>query len=54
MVAIKARSEDVASHPSAVYKASEKRLTERGFEILDRRDLDPYENDHRMIAFRRV
>jgi len=51
MVAIKARSEDVASVPSAVYKASEKRLKERGFEILDSVDLEPYENDHRMIVF---
>jgi fibrillarin-like pre-rRNA processing protein len=53
MVAIKARSEDVASNPSDIYRASEKRLKERGFEILDSRDLGPYENDHRMIVFRR-
>jgi len=53
IVAIKARSEDVASEPSAVYKASEKRLKERGFEILDSIELEPYENAHKMIVFMR-
>lgn len=53
MVAIKARSEDVTSQPSDIYKASEKRLKERGFKILDSKDLEPYENAHRMIVFRR-
>ena len=53
MVAIKARSEDVTSQPSEIYKASEKRLGERGFDILDSRDLEPYENSHRMIVFKR-
>ncbi|MDR1954771.1 MAG: fibrillarin-like rRNA/tRNA 2'-O-methyltransferase [Candidatus Methanoplasma sp.] len=54
MVAIKARSEDVASQPSDIYRMSEKRLKERGFMILDSRDLEPYENAHRMIVFGRV
>ncbi|MDR1404430.1 MAG: fibrillarin-like rRNA/tRNA 2'-O-methyltransferase [Candidatus Methanoplasma sp.] len=53
MVSIKARSEDVASRPSEIYKASEKCLRDRGFEILDSRDLEPYENAHRLIVFRR-
>jgi len=53
LVAIKAMSEDVTSRPSEIYKASEKRLKERGFEILDSRDLEPYENAHRMIIFKR-
>jgi len=53
MVAIKARSEDAASHPSSIYKASEKRLRERGFKILDSKDLEPYENAHQMIVFGR-
>ena len=53
MVAIKARSEDVVSPPPEVYKASERRLKERGFRILDSRDLEPYENAHRMIVFER-
>ena len=53
MVSIKARSEDVASHPSGVFKASENRLKERGFAILDSRNLEPYENAHQMIVFMR-
>ncbi|MCL2032375.1 MAG: fibrillarin-like rRNA/tRNA 2'-O-methyltransferase [Methanomassiliicoccaceae archaeon] len=53
MVAIKARSEDVASEPSEVYKASENKLRERGFEILDSRDLEPYENAHSMMVIKR-
>ena len=53
MVAIKARSEDVTSEPASIYKASEKRLRERGFEILDSKGLEPYENAHQMIVFKR-
>ncbi|MCL1978640.1 MAG: fibrillarin-like rRNA/tRNA 2'-O-methyltransferase [Methanomassiliicoccaceae archaeon] len=53
MVVIKARSENVASYPSEVFKSSEKRLKERGFEILDFRDLEPYESDHCMFVFKR-
>lgn len=53
MVAIKARSEDVTLQPSEVYRASEKRLTDRGFEILESVDLEPYENAHKMMVFRR-
>ncbi|MDR0309854.1 MAG: fibrillarin-like rRNA/tRNA 2'-O-methyltransferase [Candidatus Methanoplasma sp.] len=54
IVAIKARSEDVTSQPSDVYRASERRLRERGFDILDSRDLEPYENSHSMILFKRA
>jgi len=53
MVAIKARSEDVTSEPAEIYKAAEKRLKERGFKVLDSKDLEPYENAHRMIVFKR-
>ncbi len=53
MVAIKARSEDVTCEPKTIFRQSEMRLKERGFQITDARDLDPYENSHEMIAFRR-
>jgi fibrillarin-like pre-rRNA processing protein len=53
MAAIKAKSEDVTAHPSIIYRASEKRLVERGFEVVDSRDLEPYENAHSMLAFQR-
>jgi len=53
IVAIKARSEDVTSNPIDIYKMSEKRLIDRGFTILESVDLEPYENAHRMIVFKR-
>lgn len=53
LVAIKARSEDVTSDPEVIYKAAEKRLEERGFEILDAKALEPFENAHEMIVFKR-
>ncbi|MCK9323853.1 MAG: fibrillarin-like rRNA/tRNA 2'-O-methyltransferase [Candidatus Methanomethylophilaceae archaeon] len=53
MVAIKARSEDVTMEPNEVFKASERRLKDRGFEILETRSLEPFENAHAMIIFKR-
>ena len=51
MVTIKARSENVALDPHDVFKSSEKRLVEKGFEILESVSLEPYENAHQMIIF---
>ena len=53
VVAIKARSEDVTADPATVYRMAENRLKERGFHILESIDLEPYENAHRMIVFKR-
>jgi len=53
MVTIKARSENVALDPHDVFKSSEKRLVERGFEILESVGLEPYENAHQMIVFKK-
>jgi len=53
MIAIKARSEDVTMDPHEVFKASERRLKDRGFEILETRSLEPFENAHAMIIFKR-
>lgn len=53
VLAVKARSEDVTSDPSVIYKAAERYLKEKGFKILDSRDLMPYENAHEMILFER-
>ncbi len=50
MVAIKARSEDVAKDPDAIFGHSLKKLEERGFTIIDKRRLEPYENSHMMIV----
>ena len=51
MVTIKARSENVALDPRDVFRSSEKRLVEKGFEILESVCLEPYENAHQMIVF---
>ena len=53
MVAVKARSEDVTSSPEKVFEATEARIRERGFRILDARSLEPYEKAHEMIVFER-
>lgn len=53
MVAIKARSEDVTSDPRTIFKIAEERLKNRGFRILDSRSLEPFENSHQMIVFRK-
>ena len=53
MVTIKARSEDVTLDPREIFRSSEKRLTERGFEILESVNLEPYENAHQMIVFKK-
>ena len=53
MVAIKARSEDVADSPRNVFRKAEKRLTERGFTILDSLSLEPFEDSHQMIVVKK-
>lgn len=50
MVAVKARSEDVAEAPKAVFRRAEERLKERGMRILDARSLEPFEDSHEMIV----
>ena len=53
MVAVKARSEDVTASPESIFAASESRIKERGFRILDALSLEPYEKAHEMIVFGR-
>jgi fibrillarin-like pre-rRNA processing protein len=53
MAAIKARSEDVTANPAGIYRASVKRLEERGYKVVDSRELEPFENAHCMLAFTR-
>lgn len=50
MVAVKARSEDVAAPPQRVFEESVRRIRERGFRIVDARSIEPYEKDHMMIV----
>ena len=46
---IKARSIDVVQKPKKIFKEQEKKLKEKGFKIIEKVKLKPYEKDH--IAF---
>ena len=49
MLMIKARSIDVVQKPKKIFKQEEKKLKEKGFKIIEKVKLEPYEKDH--IAF---
>lgn len=49
LLMIKARSIDVVMKPKKIFKEEEKKLKEKGFTILEKIKLEPYEKDH--IAF---
>ncbi|MBS7621472.1 fibrillarin-like rRNA/tRNA 2'-O-methyltransferase [Candidatus Bathyarchaeota archaeon] len=49
MLAIKARSIDVTKEPSEVYKREIGVLRDRGFDVLQVVNLEPYEVDHVMV-----
>ena len=49
MITIKARSIDVIHKPKKIFKQEEKKLKEKGFKIIEKIKLEPYEKDH--IAF---
>ena len=46
MITIKARSIDVVQKPKKIFKQEEKKLIEKGFKIIDKVKLEPYEKDH--------
>ena len=46
LITIKARSIDVVQKPKKVFKQQEKILKEKGFKIIDKVKLEPYEKDH--------
>jgi len=50
MLAVKARSIDVSKKPSEVFKAEVEVLRRRGFRIIQRIPLEPYDKDHAMIG----
>lgn len=50
IVAVKARSEDVTVNPERIFEMAESRLRERGFRILDKKNLEPFEKSHEMIV----
>jgi fibrillarin-like pre-rRNA processing protein len=54
MLAVKARSEDVAREPGEVFQESSGLLRREGFRIAEVMRLEPYERDHAMIVVERV
>ena len=46
MLMIKARSIDVVQKPKKIFKQEEKKLKEKGFKIIEKVKLEPYEKDH--------
>lgn len=46
LITIKARSIDVVQKPKKIFKEEEKKLKEKGFKIIDKIKLEPYEKDH--------
>ncbi len=46
LLMIKARSIDVVQKPKKIFKQQEKKLKEKGFEIIEKVKLEPYEKDH--------
>ena len=49
LLMIKARSIDVVQKPKKIFKEQERKLKEKGFKIVEKVKLEPYEKDH--IAF---
>jgi len=50
MMAIKARSIDVAESPSILYDREVELLRRNGFAVVDLVDLEPYERDHAVVV----
>ena len=46
MITIKARSIDVIQKPKKIFKQEEKKMKEKGFKIIEKIKLEPYEKDH--------
>ena len=46
MLMLKARSIDVIQKPKKIFKEEEKKLKEKGFKIIEKIKLEPYEKDH--------
>ena len=49
MITLKARSIDVIQKPKKIFKQEEKKMKEKGFKIIEKIKLEPYEKDH--VAF---
>lgn len=52
MYMIKARSIDVIAKPSNIFKGEVKKLEKEGFEVIETKNLEPYERDHAAVIAR--
>ena len=52
MLSIKSRSIDVTRPPGEIYRKELEKL-QKHFQILEKRELDPYEKDHMLVVMRR-
>jgi fibrillarin-like pre-rRNA processing protein len=52
IISIKARSIDVTKPPREIYRQELAKL-ERHFQILEKKELDPYEKDHMLVVMRK-
>jgi fibrillarin-like pre-rRNA processing protein len=50
IIMIKARSIDVTRKPKHVFREEESKIIERGFKVIEKIDLEPYEKDHRALV----
>jgi fibrillarin-like pre-rRNA processing protein len=46
LITIKSRSIDVSQNPKKIFKEEEKKLISKGFRIVEKIKLEPYEKDH--------
>lgn len=46
LLMLKARSIDVVQKPKKIFKEEEKKLKEKGFKVIEKIKLEPYEKDH--------
>lgn len=51
---VKARSVDLARSPEDVYDEVEEALSDAGYDVVERRDLGPWEKDHAALIVRRT
>ncbi len=50
---VKARSADVSASPAKVYDTTKRRLADAGVEVIDFRNLEPFQADHGAVVVRK-
>lgn len=54
LLMIKARSIDVTQKPKKIFKEQEKKLINKGFKIIEKIKLEPYEKDHIALLVKKI